>query len=415
MPARTIAYLTSIYPRATDSFVRNEVERLRARGHAIRTFSIRRADAGQIVSEALRRERDATTYVLPDHLALAPLAALALAVRSPRRFAAALALAWRTHPPGLRGIVWQLAYLLEAAFLADRMLRDGIVHLHNHIGESSASVAMLASALSGIPYSLTIHGPSIFQAPERWALGAKIRRSAFTACISDFTRSQCMLQVPHTEWNRLHVVRCAPDAAFLQDEPPPPTASPRLVWVGRLSEAKAVPLLLAAARRLASDGLDFELVMVGDGPLRPTVEAELSAGLAGFVRLAGWLPAAEVKREIAQARALVMPSFAEGLPMVVMEALALGRPVVATAIAGVPELVESGVNGWLVPAGSCERLAAALREAVEAPPERLAAMGRAGRRAVERLHHPAREIEKLEALLLGSARSSFSPAGARPE
>jgi glycosyltransferase involved in cell wall biosynthesis len=263
---------------------------------------------------------------------------------------------------------------------------------------------MLASALSGIPYSLTIHGPSIFQAPERWALGAKIRRSAFTVCISDFTRSQCMLQVPHTEWDRLHVVRCAPDAAFLEEAPTPPATRPRLVWVGRLSEAKAVPLLLAAARRLTADGVDFELVMVGDGPLRKLVEAELAGELAGRVRLAGWLPAADVKREIAGSRALVMPSFAEGLPMVVMEALALGRPVVGTCIAGIPELVEPGVNGWLVPAGSCERLAAALREAVEAPPERLAAMGRAGRQAVERLHHPAREIEKLEALLAGSAR-----------
>jgi glycosyltransferase involved in cell wall biosynthesis len=293
--------------------------------------------------------------------------------------------------------VWQLAYILEAAFLADRMLARGVQHLHNHIGESSATVAMLASELSGIPYSITIHGPYIFRAPERWALGEKIVRSAFTVAITDFTKSQCMMFVPFEHWSQLRVVRCGPEVALLESEPPPLPEVRRLIWVGRICEEKGVPLLLEAAERLVGEGLDFELVMVGEGPLRSAVEELISIrGLDGRVVLTGWLGGESVREQIARSRGMVLPSFAEGLPAVIMEAFAMGRPALSTYIAGIPELIEPGRNGWLVPAGSVEALVNAMRELIELPNDAIERMGRAGRESVLRLHDTRVEVDKLE-------------------
>jgi len=307
---------------------------------------------------------------------------------------------FETRPPGLRALVWQLAYFLEATLLADLMQRGGIQHLHNHIGESSATVAMLASELSGIPYSLTIHGPYIFRAPERWALGSKIVHSAFTACISDFTRSQCMIFVPYAHWSRLHLVRCSPDASFLDSKATANAGPSRLVWVGRFCEEKSVPLLMEAVERLVSEDVAFQIVLVGDGPLRPEVEAWIAEkGLRDVVSTTGWLDSQHVREQIVASRAMVMPSFAEGLPVVLMEALALERPVISTYIAGIPELVEPGVNGWLVPAGSTDRLARAMRAVLEAPLEQLREMGRAGREVVRCRHDTTVEVGKLEALI----------------
>ncbi len=398
--AMIIGYLASSYPRAVDTAVRNEVFELRTRKHTVHTFSIRRPDASQLVSELHVREHVNTVYILSDHVLNTPVSVLKLLFRSPRRFWRAFMLARRTRAPGLKRLLWQIAYFLEAAFLADQMLQKGIQHLHNHIGENSATVAMLASELSGIPYSMTIHGPYIFRAPKGWALGEKITRSAFTVCITEFTKSQCMIYVPHTHWDRLHVIRCGPEPALLESKPPPPNDSRRLVWVGRICEEKAVPVLLEAAQRLIARGVDLELVMVGDGPMRPNIEAQIRAqGLAERVSITGWMKNEGVREQIAAARAMVLPSFAEGLPAVLMEALALGRPAISTYVAGIPELIEPGVNGWLVPAGSVDHLEHAMLEALQTPLDKLEQMGQAGRQAVLRKHDTTTEVGKLEKLM----------------
>jgi glycosyltransferase involved in cell wall biosynthesis len=185
---------------------------------------------------------------------------------------------------------------------------------------------------------------------------------------------------------------------------------PRIVCVGRLAEQKGQVLLLRALAVLASEGVQFELVLAGDGPLRPMIEAEIRRlGLASHVRITGWLDGTAVRREIEAARGLVLPSFAEGLPVVLMEALALGRPVVTTYVAGTPELVRGGVHGWLVPAGSVEDLAAALRELLTTPPARLAVMGKAGAARVAERHDAVREAGKLAALFRTAAAGGPLP------
>lgn len=402
--ALNIAYLAGMYPRAVDTAIRNEVIQLRQQGHRVHTFSVRRAADAQLISEFHRSEAESTVYILSENAARLPGAALIAFARRPLRFLAALALALRTAAPGVRGSIWQIAYFLEAAFLARALRRLGVEHLHVHNGDSSASVAMLASAISGVPYSMTIHGPAIFRAPEKWALGEKIKRSKFTVCISEFTRSQCMIQVPYEYWHKLPIVRCGPDPAFLETEPPPMTDSHRIVWVGRLCEEKAVPIVLDAVRLLAAEDIDFQLAMVGDGPLRESVELMIRReGLENHVTMRGLLSTEDLVKEVVESRVLLIPSFAEGLPAVIFEAMAMRRPVISTNIAGIPELVEPGHNGWLVPASSVSELAKAMKEALAMPVAALEEMGERGRRAILERHDPGVEAAKLAELIRGSA------------
>jgi glycosyltransferase involved in cell wall biosynthesis len=195
------------------------------------------------------------------------------------------------------------------------------------------------------------------------------------------------------------VVRCGVDAAFLAGGPQPISDVARFVCVGRLAEQKGQLLLLDALARLANEGHSFEMVLAGDGPMRPAIEKRIARlNLGERVRISGWLSNESVRKEILDARALVLPSFAEGLPVVLMEALALGRPVVTTFVAGIPELVEAGWSGWLVPAGSINELADALRQALETPVDRLEAMGRIGAERAAARHDARTEAAKLAAL-----------------
>lgn len=402
-----IAYLTSVYGRASDTFVRNEVVELRRRGHTVQTFSIRRHAADAEVDEAVRREQATTDYILergPWRLAAA---LLGLAATRPAALLAAARLAWRTRARGLRGTLLQAAYLLEAAYLARALRAARIEVLHNHIAENSANVAMLASRLSGVPFGMTVHGPGIFFHPRHWALGEKIARAAYTVTITDFCRSQCMLFSDAADWPKLHVVRCSVGPDFHAPADVQLPSVPRFAFIGRLAGEKGLDVLVEAVSRLVAEGVAIEVALIGDGPLRGHVERVVSGrGLQRAITLLGWRSSEGVRRELEASRGLVLPSFAEGLPVVIMEALALGRPVIATQIAGIPELVTDRGNGWLVPAGSVEALAAALREAATAAPEQLQAMGRRGAEAVGRLHDFAREIDKLERLLRRHARAA---------
>lgn len=407
-----LAYLTSRYARASDSFIRTEVAELRRLGHTVHTFSIRKPGPDELTGDDVRAEHARTVYLLDRGAIRLLAAAVAGLLRAPRRSWAAFRVAMRTSAPGVRARVWQLAYLVEAAALARELVRLRVEHLHDHIGENSAAVAMLASTLTGIPWSLTIHGPGEFFAAERLALAEKIARATFTVCVSDFGRSQCVMVAPDAA-DRIHVVRCAVEPAFLAAPPTPVPRAPRLVCVGRLAPEKGTLVLLDAVAELVRDGVPVELELVGDGPLRAAIEARIAAlGLASVVRLAGWQPAAVVRRRIEAARALVLPSFAEGLPIVLMEALALGRPAVATFVAGIPELVEPGVSGWLVPAGAVEPLADALAAVLRAPVGELERMGRAGAALVAERHDPAAQARRLDALFHGG--TSAPPRTAAP-
>ena len=403
--ALTIGYLTSIYAHVGDTFIRREVDQLRRLGHTIHTFSIRKPDLDELVTEEIRREYAGTEYLLEAGAGTLAFAGLRLAVSAPRKFLTAVGLVLRTVPPGIeKRWIRRIAYLLEAAYLAERLAVKNVQHLHNHIGESSALVSMVAAMIRGIPYSLTIHGPGEFDRPTLLALNEKVRRAAFVIAISEFTRSQLYRWTNYSDWAKIHVVYVGVSSMFLEHGPAPVPSAPRLVSIGRISEQKGQTILIHAAARLQERGHDFELVIVGDGPMRREIEQLIDqASLRDRVRITGYLGSHGVFEQLLAARVLVLPSFAEGLPVVFFEALALGRPVISSYIAGHPELIEAGVNGWLVPAGAVEPLVDAMAEALTADSVELERMGRAGAVRVAERHDIGTEAKALAALFANQA------------
>ena len=355
-----IAYLTGEYPRATDTFIQREVAALRARGLVVETCSIRRTGPEHHTGPEQRAEAADTFHVLESALSARGLIMAHLAAcRRPGAWLRALRLAWRTSPGGIKAMIYQFIYLAEAAVLAEHMRARGLTHLHNHIAKSSCTVAMLMSEMSGIPYSFTLHGPDIFYEPYRWRLDEKIARARFVACISHFARSQAMAFSDPQHWHKLHIVHCGVDPARY-DSPATP-APAQLLFVGRLAAVKGVPMLFDALRDLSKIHPALHLTLVGDGPERTALERRArEMGLTSRITFAGYKSQAEVADLLSRATALVLPSFAEGVPVVLMEAMAARVPVVTTRIAGVPELVEDGVSGLLVPPGDAHGLHVAL-------------------------------------------------------
>ena len=396
-----IAYLTGEYPRATDTFIQREVAALRDQGMEVLTCSIRRTGVEHLVGPEQKAEAARTFYVLaaakrPLQLLRSHAQAL---IRSPGRYWRGLRLALRTSPGGAKAGLYQLFYFTEAVVLADHLRRNGVQHLHNHIAKASCTVAMLCEQVSGIPYSFTLHGPDIFFEPIRWRLDEKIARASFVACISEFCRSQGMVFSDPAHWDRLHIVHCGvmPD----RYAPPANRTGQRALFVGRLAAVKGLPVLFQAVQSLIKTLPGFHLTLIGDGPERAALERMAAdMGLSGHLSFVGYKSQSEVATYLGQSDLLVLPSFAEGVPVVLMEAMAAQLPVVTTQIAGVPELVRDGVSGRLVPPGDANALHDALAQ-VLADPEQAAKMGAAGRAHVSAQYDITTEAGWLGSLLRG--------------
>lgn len=405
--------MVNVYPGTSHTFIRREIRALEALGEEVERFSVR--PPGELVTPEDREEAARTTVILRAGALRLLAASAAAALTTPRRFVRALVRAARLGWRSDRGLPRHMIYLAEACALARWLRRSGAAHLHAHFGTNPAAVALLCHDLGGPPFSFTAHGPDEFDRPEFLGLTEKIREAAFVVGVSSFGRSQLWRWAEYPDWPKIRVVHCGLGEDLLRGEPTPVPDRPRLLCIGRLSEQKGHLLLLEAAAALARGGRDFELVLAGDGPLRPTIERTIHTHrLERHVRVGGWMAAEEVRTELLACRALVQPSFAEGLPVVLMEALALGRPVITTYIAGIPELVEAGRSGWLVPAGAVEELADAMRQALDATPARLGEMGRLGRARVRERHDAAREAAKLLDLFRASAAGAVAAEAAAP-
>lgn len=396
-----IGYLTGTYPRATDTFIQREVFTLRDLGVDVRTFAVRRPSASHLVGEEQRQERDRTTYLLPPALPQLLTAHLGLLFKHPGRYLGGLKLAVQTRQPGLRGLLYQLVYFIEAGLLAHHLQQQQVEHLHNHLGDSSCTVAMLAAHLGDRPYSFTLHGPYIFYEPYRWRLNTKIERAKFVICISHFCRSQAMYFAPFAAWPKLHIIHCGVDPDQFQpvhhDKP-----GSQLLYVGRLSAAKGLPILLNSLAQLQGDYPDLRLTVVGDGEDRQLLEQfARQRGVSDRVLFVGYQSQTEVRAAMAQTDVFVMPSFAEGVPVSLMEAMAAGVPVVTTRIAGISELVDDGVNGYLVSPGDSDALTAKIAQLLDEPTLR-AEFGAAGRQKVMAEFNLAEEVDRLHDVLVES-------------
>jgi colanic acid/amylovoran biosynthesis glycosyltransferase len=355
-----VAYFTNRYPRATDTFIQREVAYLRLRGLDVNTYSVRRSGSEHDVSESIREEKRRTRYLLPARPLALIVENLSALLRSPLRYVRVLHLALRTARPGLRGLALQIAYFQEAVLLASRLRSDGIKHLHNHLGDNSGTVALLAGELAQVSYSITFHGPHIFFDPTHWALQEKVRYARFIVCISHYCRSQMMLFSDAADWGKLKIVRCGVDTRRLSPVATR-TRAEKLLYTGRLSVEKGLSVLFESLKALSDAGRDFELTLVGDGVDRDRLEVlARELRIDRYLVFAGYRSQEEVGEYLGRSDIFILPSFAEGVPVSLMEAMVAGVPVVATNVGGVAELVESERTGLLVPPADSAALAQAI-------------------------------------------------------
>jgi len=396
-----VAYLVNQYPKVSHSFIRREILALERQGIAVERIAVRGWDANVVDADDLA-ELTYTRHILKDGIGPSLGAAFRTLRTHPRRFLAALSEAIRLSRGSERSLPYHFIYLAEACLVLEWVRAAGVSHIHAHFGTNSAEVAMLVHMLGGPSYSFTVHGPEEFDKAHALHLDRKIARAKFVVAISSYGRAQLFRHAAPSDWSKIKVVHCGLEKAFYDVAHVQPASRHQLVCVGRLCEQKGQLILLAAFARLRAKIGDCHLVLAGDGEMRPEIEARIAAlNLKDAVTITGWISGAEVRREILAAQALVLPSFQEGLPVVLMEAMALGRPVISTYVAGIPELVIPGENGWLVPAGDVAPLAEAMEACLATPPETLQAMGAAATRRATSRHDIDAEAAKLAALLQG--------------
>lgn len=390
-----LAYLMNTYPITSTTFVRREIQAHEAAGVPVARFAIR--DWNEVLVDP--RDRDEigkTTYILKQGGAALAGRTVREVFTNPVGFARALkaTLHLATRPGGTG--VKNVAYLVEAVFFKQAARARGVHHVHAHFSTNSAAVALLARQMGGPSYSFTAHGPDEFDDPVANGLSVKVAHAAFVVAITDYARGVILTATAEADAGKVHVVRCG--IALDDFDLTPPPENKRIVCVGRLCPAKAQKLLLAAVAPLVSHIPDLELVLIGDGPDRAAIEAQIAdLGLAAHVTLAGWASGEDVRAAIQGARIFALPSFAEGLPIVLMESLAMGRAVVTTRITGIPELVDAGC-GWIVDPGDVPALRDAILQALTVDSATLVQLADTGRARVVRDHDQSQNAAQLRGL-----------------
>lgn len=405
-----IAYLMSTYPMTSTTFIVREIEALERLGVEVERYAMRRWHDRLVDSRDIE-EAKRTRYFLNGNLAGLLSALLSKVITDPRAVWSGI-LAVRKLAAAERGFsVRHFAYLLEAIYLVRKAREDGITHVHAHFATNATAVAMLSRLMGGPSYSFTAHGPNEFDDAESLAFDDKLSHALFAIAISNYCKVQLIRHGGFRHASKIHIVHCGVNldefsvASF--DECEPRT----FVCVGRLTRDKAQVLIPAAVARLKTDFPDLKVILIGDGEERRAVEAAIATHqVEANVEIRGWLPNQEVRNMIRKSQVLLLPSFAEGLPIVIMEALAVGRPVISTYIAGIPELLDSGC-GWIIPAGSVDDLAEAMRQALASRPTELARLGMTGRARVVADF----ELNSSARMLLGHFEAAISAAVRIPD
>ena len=393
-PAVRVAYLVSKYPAISHTFIEREIQALRERGVEVHTFSVRPCPESEQRSELMRREAARTPVLIDDVRRDYPRAHAELLRLAPKAWFATLGRAARSGDTTARARLWQGFYFAESVLLWHHMRARGLRHVHVHFANVSADVARLAVHIgrlvdgpdAGWRWSLTMHGPTEFERVAEVDLAAKVESADAIACISDFCRSQLMRLVGPEHWDKMQLVRMSvdpdvyvPPADGRQGRDSGPL---RILDVGRLVPEKGGPVLLEAVSLLRGRGIDVEVRFVGGGELETVLRRRIDElGLTDLVTLVGPVGQDDMLAQYHWCDVFCLPSFQEGLPVVLMEALATQAPVVTTRITGIEELVVDGVHGHVVAPGRADLLADALA-ALAADPDRRRALGEAGRAAV---------------------------------
>jgi colanic acid/amylovoran biosynthesis glycosyltransferase len=430
-----IAYLCGQYPAVSHTFVLREIDFLRRAGALIETFSIRRAPAEHLLADADRAAFQTTYSILPQP-PLALLAAhLRLLVAAPAAYLSTLALALKLAPAGVRGCVWQLFYFAEAVVMWRQCRLRGLRHVHAHLANVAADVALLtahigsrADGQGSWTWSFTMHGPTEFFDVGRYRLAQKVRHADFVVCISDYARSQLMTLTDSSEWSKLHVVHVG--IPIEQFTPAGASAGVRgssdsdlaadgeaaVLSIGRLVPDKGQAVLLQAVAVLAQRGYRLAVTLAGEGPARANLEGLASdLGICEQVRFTGAVGQDRIDRLYAAADVFCLSSFAEGVPCVLMEAMAMELPVVSTGVAGIPELIDDGETGLLVAPGRPEALADAIELLLRDPSLARQIGARARTKVIDEFNAEtsAAQLHDLFAQMLLGPHEATKPAYAR--
>ena len=389
-----ICYLVNQYPKISHTFIRREILALEALGASVRRVSIRQPPEAPLDATDIE-ENEKTDFIFSSsaakQLPRLMLMSLSLMPKNLRALCAAFSLARAAGG----GYAKHAVYWLEACWLVKYCKMHQVDHVHAHFGTNPATIAFLSRLMGGPEYSFTVHGPEEFDSPVALSLKRKIAGAKFVVAITSYCKSQLCRWADFEDWTKIVEVHCTVDKSMCEAPSIAPVNLKRLVSIGRLCEQKGQLILLQSIKRVAELHPDVELHLVGDGDFRPIFERYIKQhGLERNIKILGWMSSEQISSELDQSCAMVLPSFAEGLPVVIMEAFARGRPVITTYIAGIPELVSED-NGWLVPAGNEDRLVAAINTLLTSSQESLLDKGRKGREAVLERHDANEEASKL--------------------
>ncbi len=382
-----IAYLVSQYPAYSHTFILREILHLESQGLKIRVASVNASDRTFEALTAIEQQQAEATFYIKQQGPVGAFKALIYALKHhPTGTLKGLYKAIQLSGWNLKALVYQFFYWIEALMVGQWMEKKQLTHLHVHFATPAASVGMLTKTVFGCGFSFTVHGPDEFYDAPGYQLPEKIAAADFIVCISHYARSQIMKLSPIEHWPKTVVSRLGVDCERFK-----PQSSQRsshtfnLLCVGRLTAAKGQGILLASVAQLIQQGEKVHLTLVGTGPDHDSLKQyaeQLNINQA--VTFTGAVDQDHILDYYQQADVFVLPSFAEGLPVVLMEAMAQEIPCVTTAITGVYELIQDHQNGILVPASDCDALTAALTELLRQP-ELRRQFGRAGRETV--IHH----------------------------
>lgn len=401
----SVAYLINLYPKGSHTFIRREILELERQGVAVERFALRGWDSDPVDSID-QEELTKTRHTLRAGLLPLLFQAVRVACSRPKPFWQALKRALAMSKNAARPWPYHLIYLAHAAQILTWLKGSEVTHIHAHFGTNSAEIATLIHVLGGPSYSFTIHGAEVFDNPLHHALPLKVSGAKFVVGSCAYIASQTMYHVDPDLWGRIKVVHCGLPSAVFERSAAPLPKQPVFLCIGRFSPEKGHILLLRSFAAVLADHPGARLLLVGDGAMRARLEAQVSdMGLGAAVEFVGWLDSDAVQDKIREASVLVHPSFSEGLPVVIMEAMAERRPVISTYIAGIPELVRDGETGWLIPAGREEDLTQAMKDCASRPIKDLTCMGDAGFERVRARHDIRTEVEKLATLFSSESGS----------
>jgi colanic acid/amylovoran biosynthesis glycosyltransferase len=386
-----IAYLLSQYPAVNHIFMLREVRLLRKLGFEIHVASIRPPDrdAGALTSLE-REETQSTAYIKSMRMGRLLAAHGYTLLTRPAAYLSGLGRGWRLA--GINGLL----YFAEAVAVGDWMRRNRLPHVHTHY---VSTVGLLVSRIFPVTQSITFHGPAEFENPARSHLGEKVAASLFSCAISRYGLSKLMAATTYVDWHKLEVT---PLGVNPREFPPRPfrrAPSPfQIVCVARLAPVKGQHVLIAAVQQLAKSGRRFRLRLAGDGPAGPELQQDVqNRGLSEYVAFEGNLNQDQLRELYRESDALVLPSFAEGLPVVLMEAMAMEIPCIASWVNGIPEIITHAVDGLLVPPADADALAGAMARLMDDADLRQS-LGERGRVKVQEKYDLERNVSGLAAV-----------------